>query len=137
MTLKTNQHEIGFIKSFIIKEKQDRLLALLQMKNSRNKIRALIAHEIYLNKMYSLPIKGELDNPRSIHKYLREKGAPTNCYIICENESFDQKEMALNDALEIIYYTDLGTIISCIPGKLAYFQSEETQSKTILEKATF
>lgn len=45
-----NNHEVTFIKSFVVKDRQERFLALVQSKKNRNKFRLLLAHNIELKK---------------------------------------------------------------------------------------
>ena len=42
--------------------------------------------------------------------------------------------MALDNALEETLGKGMGTLISCIPGKLAYFELEDINEKYILER---
>jgi len=47
----------------------------------------------------------------------------------------DGKESQLSDVLEGIVGTcDEGTFISCIPGKLGYYEGEDVDTRLILEK---
>jgi hypothetical protein len=39
----------------------------------------------------------------------------------------DGQEMKLKDALDALIGVGSGTIISCIPGKLAFFESEDSR----------
>lgn len=133
--MKTNlslSHELGFIKSFIVKEKQERFLLLTKGKKSRNKLRLLLAHKISLNIEKITPLKKEDDNIESIYEKLKNLGSPDNCHLICESIKFDNKNMKLRNAIEELYYTDYGCVISCIPGKLAYFQGEDVFNRAIL-----
>jgi hypothetical protein len=42
--------------------------------------------------------------------------------------------MALKDALIAVVGQGLGTLLSCVPGKLGYFEGEEKDARFILEK---
>ena len=55
---------------------------------------------------------------------LRGLGAPDTCYLISEDTKFDGKEMELLAALKQIVGYGMGTVISCIPGRLGYFEGE-------------
>jgi len=41
-----------------------------------------------------------------------------------DNPDIDNREMSLTDALSKTVAMDAGTLISCVPGKLAYFEME-------------
>ena len=46
-------------------------------------------------------------------------------WVISQRSAIDDQEIGLAAALEVIWGTDWGTFLSCIPGKLAYFYEEE------------
>lgn len=127
-------HEIDFIKAFIIKERQERFLALVQNKKSRKKFRLLLAHNIEFseNKGENRLIKKEEDNDEKIYQLLKKYGAPDACHIMCESSKYDDSEANLKEALNELFNSGFGYIISCIPGKLAYYQGEDTFNKLIL-----
>lgn len=127
-----NNHEVTFIKSFVVKDRQERFLALVQSKKNRNKFRLLLAHNIELKKEKKLFIKKEEDNKEQIYKLLKQNGSPDTCHIICESSNYDNKEMDLKEAINELFSMNFGYIISCIPGKLAYYQGEDTSHKAIL-----
>jgi hypothetical protein len=125
-------HEIDFIKTFIVKEKQERYLGLIQHTKSRKKFRLILAHTIEINKKKAQPLKKEEDNEEHIYQLLKNYGAPDICHVMCENSNYDAKETGLREALHELYNMDFGYIISCIPGKLAYYQGEDPLNKAIL-----
>jgi len=127
-----NNHEVSFIKFFIAKERQERFLALVENKKKRKKLRLLLAHSLVLNNERIRPINKEEDNKEQIYQILKKNGSPDNCHIICESSKYDDKDMDLKDALNELFDMDLGYIISCIPGKLAYYQGEGPFYKAIL-----
>jgi len=42
-----------------------------------------------------------------------------------EDSEIDGRELDLREALEHVSGRQIGTILSCVPGKLAYFESED------------
>jgi hypothetical protein len=54
------------------------------------------------------------------------------CYVLSEDGALDGKELLLADALGQILGRGMGTFLSCIPGKLAYFEDED--GRWILER---
>jgi hypothetical protein len=42
-----------------------------------------------------------------------------------EDAEIDGRELDLRAALEHVNGREIGTILSCVPGKLAYFESED------------
>jgi hypothetical protein len=60
------------------------------------------------------------------------KGAGIKCWVISENAELDGKEIDLQTALKETVGRQMGTFISCTPGKLAYFEDED--GRYILER---
>ena len=58
----------------------------------------------------------------NITDILRAMGAPDTCHVI--GGEHDGKDMELLTALKQIVGYGTGTVLSCIPGKLAYFEGE-------------
>jgi hypothetical protein len=66
-----------------------------------------------------------LSNSTNILELLRMKGAGPTCWVISEDSDLDAREMDLHEALKKTIGRGMGTILSCVPGKLAYFEDEE------------
>jgi len=67
-------------------------------------------------------------------RILKSKGAPDICYAISEDNELDGREIPLEEALKFIHGSGIGTLLSCLPGKLAYFEDED--ERWILERKT-
>lgn len=117
-------HEKEFINIFIEKEKRERIMSLIKSEKTRKKFRQLLAHNIYLVKSNSYPLNANMAMKEDIYLELKKYGAPDNCWIMCEDSYYDHKEMKLENALNSLLDTGLGFIISCIPGKIAFYQGE-------------
>ena len=129
-----NVHEELFARNFIVPEKRERYIALLKTKKGRIKIRFGLDHCKDLDKNYitQVPIKNQ--NADNIYHILRTKGASENCYVISSNSETDEQEVNLYDAVLKTIGKGCGTFISCIAGKLGYFEFEEPNERYILEK---
>ena len=66
-------------------------------------------------------IKPNQQNPDSISSILRGLGASDTCYVVSES-SFDGQEMELLAALREIVGYGMATVVSCLPGRLGYFE---------------
>lgn len=128
-------HEIEFVKNFIVKEKQDRFLTLINNKKKRNKLRLLIAHRMDFIKTNIYLIDKNNICKNDIYLILKKYGAPENCYIICESSIHDRKEMKIKEALDILFNSGLGFILSCIPGEVAYYQGENFSNIILLNNS--
>jgi len=73
-----------------------------------------------------------MQNPRAIERMLKLKGAVGFCHAITENPDLDGKDISLEEALEEIVGRGMGAILSCIPGRLAFMETED--ERFILER---
>jgi hypothetical protein len=117
-------HEEGAVK-FIDPRRQERYLGFLSNPKRREKFLGELAHCKALDPKWVVAIMPNQQNPSSIANLLVSRGAPANCWIISENSTLDAQEMELVKALEETIGQDMGTFLSCIPGKLAYFENED------------
>jgi len=70
----------------------------------------------------------------AIAKLLANKGAPNLCYVISADREIDNRELPLDCALEKTVGMNMGTFISCIPGKLGYFEFEDIGERYIFAR---
>jgi hypothetical protein len=129
-----NSHEEQFARCFIVPRKRARYLTLLESKRGRAKLLNGFNHCRDLDPRFAKEIPTGQQSANSIEALLRRKGAPDTCYVISDNRDIDGKEMSLPDALLETVGMDVGTLISCVPGKLAYFESEAFDGRYILER---
>ena len=121
-------HEEGFVRAFIEKSKQDRYLSFLTSAKHRRKFTVELAHFKGLDERFSLPIPPKAAHTvKEICQLLRSKGAEQTVWIISELASLDGLELGLEEALSQVLGREIGSVLSCIPGKLAYFEDEEKQ----------
>ena len=129
-----NPHEEQFARSFIVPKKRDRYLTLLNSKRGRAKLLDGLNHCDDLDPRYATLIPPNQQFAPSIESRLRQRGAPETCYVISDNREIDGHEMSLSDALLETVGHGAGTFISCIPGKLGYFELEDMNERYILER---
>jgi hypothetical protein len=77
-------------------------------------------------------IPSNQQNPSALAKLLKAKGAGPKCYVMCENSKLDGQEVDLESALKETVGCQMGTLISCLPGRLGYFEDED--GRCILER---
>ena len=131
--INTLNHETEFIRHFVISPKRRRYLSLLETRKGRKKLVEALDHFDELDTRYAQLLPANAQTVSQIGALLKRKGAPERCYVTSSNEDIDAREMSLRAALEKTVGTGSGTIISCIPGKLAYFEGEEQNQRYILE----
>ena len=130
-----NLHEQEFVESFVQRARRERVrLGLANPKKRRKFVDEFAHHGTYILAPECLrSIEPSQQNPDSIYAILRGLGAPDACHLISEDTNFDGKEMELLAALKRIIGYGMGTVISCLPGRLGYFEGE-VRERYILQK---
>ena len=113
------------MRAFIVPVRRERYLEFLKSPKSRKKFVSVLAHFKHLDPKFATIVTGGQSNPSALLKLLRGKGAGIKCWVISENVELDGKETDLQTALKETIGRQMGTFISCIPGKLAYFEDED------------
>ena len=126
------EHEAGVINTFVLSRFRERLLSFAGDPRKRRKFTSQLPHQRILDPrmMMSIP-KGE-QTAEGILDILISRGAPQECCIISESLDLDQCRMPLAEALEAVVGYGVGTIISCIPGALGYYEGEEKNQRYLL-----
>jgi hypothetical protein len=130
-----NLHEQAFVESFVQSTRRERVLFCLASPKKRRKfVREFAHHGMYILAPECLrSIKPSEQNPDSIYAFLRGLRAPDTCHLISEDSNLDGKELELLAALKQIIGCGMGTVISCLPGRLGYFEGE-ARERYILQK---
>ena len=128
-----NPHEQAFVDSFVQPGRRERAAFCLPNPKKRHELINKFAHHgrdvLILQHLKS--IEPSQQNPRSIYALLRSLGAPSTCHVI--SNRIEPNDMELLSALEQVVGDGRGAVISCIPGRLAYFEGE-WRERFILEK---
>ena len=127
-------HEEAAIRAFIVKDRRERFLELLPNPKQRHKITESLAHPnpAWFDSRCVKPIPPAHSGAAAIAKLLHAKGAGKSCWVISENRRIDGQELELDSFLPELVGYGMGTIVSCIAGKLAFVESED--GRFILEK---
>jgi hypothetical protein len=127
-----DDHELAFIRSFILTEKRKRYLELLPNRKRRGKALARLNHPLDID--FSLAVQVHDYDASSVVALLRSEGAGSTCHVIADASEHDGSELSLERAVEIAYVHQFGIILSCIPGKLAFYKPESPGPKFVLRK---
>jgi len=134
--INTPSTEESIVRSFVDLRKQERLLELVKSssKTKRHKFIQSLAHFDNFDSRYTKLIPTSVHDHEALCVLMRSFGAPEMAYVISEMTKIDGVEMRLADALRSVVGRGMGSIISCIPGKLAYFESEYANDCRILQR---
>lgn len=127
-------HEEALIRAFVRPERRARLLGLLGSPKGRVKLRASLAHFDDLDLRFAKVVSPTKHAAQDIEVTLRSKGAPETCHVVSESAALDGRDMPLASALVEIVGRGMGAFVSCVPGKLGYFESEDRGERYILER---
>ncbi|KOF08702.1 hypothetical protein AC739_18870 [Planococcus glaciei] len=115
------------VKSFFEKNVQERVLHELFTPKKRDHALNRLCHEYQrmLKGKYMIEIPPPNSDPDDIYELLMKNGAEKMCYSLSHSEKVDGKELPLQEVLEHAVGFGFPSIISCIPGELAYFEAEQ------------
>jgi len=124
--------EEAVIRTFVVRAKRDRLVELLASRKRRNDVTTSLAHFRDFDSRFVVALPPSQQDPRSIERALRSRGAGETCYVISENAELDGKQMPLRAVLEQVVGYGMGTLLSCVQGSLAFFEGEGPSDRYIL-----
>jgi len=125
-------NEQAFIAAFVKRSKRDRYREMLSDPRYRHKFTSKLAHFADFDPEYRLPIPSGKLFVDNISRELQKRHSPLIVFAISENPALDQKELPLVEVLKEIVGRGMGTVLSCIPGHLAYVETED--ERFILER---
>jgi hypothetical protein len=134
--MEAQDQEREIVRAFFTPEKRPRYLGLLSTAKGRKKFIARLAHSAPLDPHFVHLIDPQEQTIDAIEDQLRERGAPPTCYVISEDPRLDRRRMPLRGTLEATVGSGMATILSCIVGRLAYFEGEEPGARYLCERAS-
>jgi hypothetical protein len=126
-------HEAGIVDAFLAAGGRRRARELL-WSPGRHKWISKLGHCVDFDNHAVVAIPPASQTASQIQTLLREKGAPADCWLVSERSEWDGEQMPLAKALEAVVGAGFGTVISCIPGRLGYFEGEAAQNRFLLER---
>jgi hypothetical protein len=125
-------NEQALIAAFVKRSKRDRYREILSNPRLRHKFTHQLAHFTDFDPKYRLPISSNKLFVENIAIELQKRNSPNIVLAISEDPALDQKELPLVEALKQIVGRGMGTVLSCIPGHLAFVETED--ERFILER---
>jgi hypothetical protein len=128
------EQETALIRAFIVRAKQERLVELLGKPKQRRDVLRTLYHFADLDPRFNSRVPARDDTAEGIEAHLRSRGAPGLCYVISTDSALDGKRVTLRAALTQIHGLGHGTLLSCVPGQLGYFEGEEPGERYLLHR---
>jgi len=125
-----NAHSL--ISAFVKRSKRDRYREILSNPRLRHKFIDQLAHFKDFDPKYRLSIPSNKLFVDNIFRELQRRHSPKIVFVISEDPALDQKELPVIEALKHIVGRGMGTVLSCIPGRLAFVETED--ERFILER---
>jgi hypothetical protein len=125
-----NEHSL--IAPFVKRSKRDRYREILSSERLRHKFTHELAHFTDFDPKYRVPIPSNKLFIENIALELQKRHSPSTVFAISEDPRLDWKELLLLEALRLTVGLGMGTILSCIPGRLAFVETED--ERFILER---
>jgi len=126
--------EATLISTFVNPLKRKHLIEILANPKRRHRATGTLAHFDDLDPSAVVPIESAANTPAAIEDLLRSRGAGETCHVISENRAIDGKTLSLKVALEKVVGQGMGTLLSCVPGELAYYEGEGPSGRCILAR---
>lgn len=127
-------HEQAFIRSFIVKSKQSRYLKKLASPKHRREFLSRLHHNLDYDPLYAERVPPSQQSAALVYAKLRSLGTPEQCHAIAAGADLDGRQLPLRETLGDVLGMGDGVVLSCIPGKLAYYESEEKNGRYILSR---
>lgn len=128
------EHEASLISAFVTPSKRERFLLMLQSTKGRQKLRDQLPHFDEWDERFIVNIPPHEQTPDKIAKMLLALGSSPLVHVISSARELDDKRMLLDHALASIVGVAPGTIVSCLPGQLAYFEGESRGDRHIMRR---
>jgi len=127
MSSRNQTIEESFVQAFVRSERRDRALFELGSPKRRGDFFNKLSHRFtsILDERFMKAIPAPNSCADDICKLLKAEGAPKTCYVMSSASNVGSQEVPLAEALLKVVGMGLPSIVSCIPGKLAYFEAEQ------------
>lgn len=125
-------NEQALIAAFVTRNKRDRYREILSNPRLRHKFISQLAHFADFDPKYRLSIPSSKLFVNNIEVELQRRHSPSIVFAISEDPALDQRDLPLAEALTQTVGRGMGTVLSCIPGRLAFVETED--ERFILER---
>jgi hypothetical protein len=126
--------EVQLIRSFVVPSKRERYADFLSSPKRREKFLRELYHFADFDAGTIVELRGPNDSADGLIADLRRRGAPAECYLISVRSELDGQTRNLDQAIREVFAFAEGTIVCCVPGRLAYYEGEAPKNRFILHR---
>jgi hypothetical protein len=130
----STDHEEAFAKAFLPSEKRARFTQFLAQPKRRKEALVQLSRGLPCLPEFAIEVPGPQDFPEELEKLLTARGAGPTCHVIADGLKADGRELPLREALRLVCLHGPGAILSCIPGRLAYYKPPSPRPGILLER---
>jgi hypothetical protein len=120
------------IAAFVKRNRRGRYREMVSDPRLRHKFTGQLCHFKDFDSRFRLPIPSDKLFVSNIARELENRHSHKVVFAISEDPALDQKELPLLHALEQVVGRGMGTVLSCVPGQLAFVETED--ERYILER---
>jgi hypothetical protein len=126
--------ESDLILPFLLPARRVRWAELFSKPKGRKRLMDSLWHGRDIDPKFLVPIHPNRANPHDVAAMLRRLGSSEQCHVLSVRRDLDGKDLDLHLALEQVVGVAPGTVVSCLPGKLAYYERDEKNGRYLLMK---
>ncbi|HYH63300.1 MAG TPA: hypothetical protein VD866_01235 [Urbifossiella sp.] len=123
-------HEEAVVRAFVVSARRGRWLEALTDPARRSRFLDRLNHCPDLDPRFVTTVPSGAE----VVGLLRSRGAPATCHVLSAADELDGRELPLEQAVAEAEKAGWGTIVSCLPGRLAYYYDECGERKLVLER---
>jgi hypothetical protein len=127
----THPFEDATVRAFVVPAKRDRYAAALGSPKKRKAFLDGLNHCHDFDERYATELPSTADVP----SILRSHGAGPTCHVVSDCRDLDAREMPIEDAVREAEASGLGSLLCCVPGRLAYYVGEAGEQRLLLRRA--
>ena len=130
--MNVQERELDLVRTFVVPAKRERYIGFLASPKRRPKFLRELYHFRHFNAACVVELSGPSDSSEGLIAELRRRGASEECYVVSAVPELDGTTGALGDIIREVFAFREGTLISCLPGRLAYYEGEAPHSRYLL-----
>lgn len=81
-------------------------------------------HALEFDPKFATPVPKELCTAERLMQLLRQRGAAETCHVMADSLDIDGEDLPLREALAQLIAHDFGSVLCCLPGRLAFHKAE-------------
>jgi len=124
------------ISAFVLPRQRARYFGFITGKTDLDKFASRLAHFDDFDPRFIVSVPNSKHTATGIEEALRRLGAPSRCFLLSENTPLNGTEGDLHSVLETVIGYGYGSIICCLPGRLAFFEGEGPSDRYILSRTS-